>query len=119
MASKKAVTKKKKERLAKKRAAKQSQQALYESYKRAGRNLKSKRFVKGQRRLVKDHDHPHGECGNPGCTKCQGMSFRPYLKQGEPYNMPHKVYVKWMALPERMKEVERKRKHLDMFRGRV
>lgn len=119
MASRAAQTKKQKERLAKKRALKQQKAALYESYKRAGKNKLSKRFRRNQKKLVKDHDHPQGVCGNPGCEKCHGVSFRPYLKKGKPCDMPHRLYLKWQKLTPVQQKEEAEKKHLDYFRGRI
>jgi hypothetical protein len=70
--SKKAKSEAKKRRRAKKRARKAAQQALYESRKRAGINLKSKRVrLRAKRKkTLRTLRHRLGPCGNIGCHKC-------------------------------------------------
>ena len=70
--SKKCKAEAKKRRLAKKRARKAAQKALYEARMRAGQNSKSKRVkLRAKRsRLVKSRVHARGLCGNIGCSRC-------------------------------------------------
>lgn len=71
--SKKKKSESKERRKKEKAKRKAAQRALYESYKAAGQNGKSKRAVKSTRKLVKLFDHPFGPCGNVGCKKCAGV----------------------------------------------
>lgn len=59
-----------------KQKRKLQQQALYESYKRAGTNQKSKRNTLASKRArsVKTARHVALNCGNPSCRKC-GVPF--------------------------------------------
>lgn len=125
MASKKAQSKRKKERLKKKRALKQQRAALYASFKAAGKNKKSRRFKRGQmkKKLISDYDHLASACGNAGCEACNGVRFRPFLKKADkaeishkPHKMPHRLYLKWEKLPVEEKLAEMRKKHLDFFR---
>jgi hypothetical protein len=34
-------------------------------------------------------------CGNPGCTTCHDVHFRPFLKDGVPHRMPQWMYRTW------------------------
>jgi hypothetical protein len=53
-----------------KRSEKERQRALYESYKKAGSNRKSKIKKKGGRKTVKATRHAATKCGNVGCNAC-------------------------------------------------
>ena len=77
-------------------ARKQAKKALYESYAKAGANSKSKRNKqKSKKNLVSGVDHPDGECGNPGCKKCYGVNFAPFIKNGQPHQMPQWMWQRW------------------------
>jgi len=72
---KKSKTRQSEQRAKVKRARKEAQRAVYQSYKNAGTNKKSKRgVIKSKRaRKVGVVDHPNGRCYNHGCRKCQPM----------------------------------------------
>lgn len=53
-----------------KRSRKEQQRALYESYKKAGTNKKSKRSLASAKRTVKVNKHAIANCGNVGCSRC-------------------------------------------------
>lgn len=63
-----------KRRRAKKVARKAAQRALYEQWKKEGRNTKSKRVKLRAQRLrkktVRLARHREGPCGNVGCSLC-------------------------------------------------
>lgn len=63
-----------KRRRAKKVARKAAQRALYEQWKKEGRNTKSKRVKLRAQRLrkktVRLGRHREGPCGNIGCKRC-------------------------------------------------
>jgi hypothetical protein len=63
---------------------KEQQRALYESYKAAGTNKKSKRNIT-KKRVVKSSKHSTGNCGNVGCERssCFPELARPRM------NAPH------------------------------
>jgi len=94
VSKKRAAEKRRQQKFAKKQAKK----ALYESYANQGVNKKSKRFQKkGKKKLVSGIDHPLGPCGNPGCIKCFGINFEPFLRKGIPFRMPQWMYLRWKA----------------------
>ena len=72
--SKKSKNKAKLKRRSEKAARKAGQRARYESYIKAGTNIKSKRAQRqGKKKTARASNHPDGECGNPGCIKCHGI----------------------------------------------
>ena len=69
--SKKAKAESKERRLKEKRARKSMMQAQYETWRREGKNRKSKRFQQSSgKKLVKNAKHNIGYCGNLACDKC-------------------------------------------------
>lgn len=52
-----------------KRSEKERQRALYESYKKAGSNRKSKIKKKGGRKTIRATRHAITKCGNVGCGR--------------------------------------------------
>ena len=73
--SKKSKAKSKLKRLNQKRARKAGLQAQYESYKKEGRNRKSKRFRKNSKgNTVRGEKHTTLYCGNLGCLRCFDIS---------------------------------------------
>jgi hypothetical protein len=98
--SKKSKTKSKERRRKDKAARKAAQRAKYEGFMKAGKNTKSKRAVQSarKRRGITCISHPDGKCGNPGCTKCFGVHFRPFLSKGKPKGMPHWMWMRWDKL---------------------
>jgi hypothetical protein len=63
-----------------KRAKKERQQAVYDSYKLAGTNQKSKRTKLANKRSMKvgTKSHPDGACFNHGCERCQPELNSPF-----------------------------------------
>ena len=98
--SKKSKTKAKEKRKNQKAARKAAQRALYESYMKQGKNTKSKRARKNEKtaKKVSAISHPDGKCGNPGCIRCFGIHYRPFLQKGVPYRMPHWMWMRWSEL---------------------
>ncbi len=94
--SKKAKAKASRERLKKKRSAKDSMRQLYEGYRDSGKNTKSKRSRKKTSKVfhLSAISHPHGSCGNIGCIKCHKINFKPFLRKGKRYRMPHWMYLR-------------------------
>lgn len=91
----------KEKRKKEKRARKEATRTLYESYKRQGINTKSKRSKSKNKKsksatTTRKKNHAGGRCGNPGCIKCYGINFNPFLVNGKPQGMPHWMYQKWM-----------------------
>jgi len=82
---------------AKKRTLKEARRALYRRFADEGRNQKSKRNSLKTKRVqtIAGLDHPDGACGNIACTKCFERSYKGFLRDGQPHNMPHKVWVHW------------------------
>lgn len=80
---------------AKRKAAKRAQ---YETFKATGQNQKSKRVrLRVQRRsVVVRAKHPH-YCGNHACHVCFPIDFKPFLRDGEPHQMPQWMYRIWKA----------------------
>lgn len=76
---KKARTRRSEFRKKEKRARKERQRALYESYKTEGKNKKSKRTALGAKRnrQVNTKNHMLGTCGNVGCERCFPHLRRP------------------------------------------
>jgi hypothetical protein len=74
MAGKQKRLDQRKRRRAKKVARKLAQKALYEQWKREGRNTKSKRVKLRAKQLRKKKlrtaRHAGGPCGNIGCRRC-------------------------------------------------
>jgi len=105
-------TKSKEKRKEQKRARKNAQKALYESYMKQGKNTKSKRSTLNNKRKAKAISvvsHPDGACGNPGCAKCFGVFFGPFLCKGKAYRMPQWMFMKWDSLTkEERKSINRK-----------
>jgi hypothetical protein len=96
-------------RLKEKRAKKQSMQTIYQKWRDDGVNQKSKRARKNARKnLARNISHPDGPCGNPGCVRCHGIHFRPYLQDGVPVRMPQWMFIKWNQLT-----TEERRMHRD------
>lgn len=80
-----------------KKARKEAKQTLYESYKRQGNNTKSRRSKTKIKRVgPRKRIHPTGRCGNPGCIKCYGVFYGPFLKDGRPNKMPNWMWKRWM-----------------------
>lgn len=78
------------------RARKEARQAQYQRWSDQGINQKSKRQVKkAGRKGPRKRGHPLGKCGNPACQHCYGVNFEPFLKNGEPHNMPHWMYLEY------------------------
>jgi len=98
--SKKCKSASKEKRKAMKRARKAAMQAKYQAFREAGKNSKSKRcLLRGKKRkTARQVDHPYGKCGNPGCIKCFGIHFKPFLLKGKPHRMPHWMYLQWKKL---------------------
>jgi hypothetical protein len=97
--SKKSKKKAKLKRRSEKAARKAAQRARYEGYMKAGNNTKSKRSQRqGAKRTTRTRNHPNGPCGNPGCIKCHGIHFRPFLRCGTPLGMPNWMWRHWDAL---------------------
>lgn len=63
-----------------KRASKDRQNAVYEAYKAAGTNTKSKRTKLANKRSMKvgTVSHPDGPCFNHGCARCQPELNSPF-----------------------------------------
>lgn len=81
-----------------KRSRKAAQKAKYQAFRDAGNNQKSKRFRKNakMKSTLSTVSHPHGKCGNPGCTRCFGFFFSSFLDEnGVPRNMPHRMWLAW------------------------
>ena len=95
--SKKSKSKAKDKRKAEKRARKQAMKAKYQAFRDASKNTKSRRFLVSNKkgRSARIQDHPLGKCGNPGCIKCYGVSYRNFLVKGKPYRMPNWMYQRW------------------------
>ena len=68
--SKKSKARSKLKRLQQKQDRKAARKALYEAYKKAGQNTKSKRFRVNQKKVFKNLKHAVSFCGNLGCNKC-------------------------------------------------
>ena len=87
-------------RLREKRARRQSMQSQYERWRDEGRNRKdkSKRAKKAKRVLARNVSHPLGPCGNPGCTRCHGVRFKPFLQGLVPVGMPQWMWLRWNKL---------------------
>lgn len=98
--SKKSKTKAGLKRSAAKASRKANQKKLYEGYMKTGKNIKSKRAISVNNKNKKGRagNHPFGECGNPGCIKCYGVCFRPFLKDNQPKGMPHWMWLRWDGL---------------------
>jgi len=68
-----------KRRRSKKIARKAAQRALYEQWKKEGRNTKSKRVKLRAQRLrkktVRLQRHREGPCGNIGCKRCNPQNL--------------------------------------------
>lgn len=98
--SKKCKSAAKERRKAMKRARKQAMKAKYQAFKEAGKNTKSKRFAQRSKvkKTARSKSHPLGRCGNPGCIKCFGIHFKPFLLKGKPHRMPHWMYLRWIKL---------------------
>ena len=98
--SKKSKAASKKKRQAAKRARKSARQALYESYRDRGINSKSRRsrLNAKARNKMRSRTHPHGHCGNPGCIKCYGVHYKPFLVKGVPKSMPNWMWMRWSKL---------------------
>ncbi len=80
-------------------ARKASRQAQYERWRDLGINTKSKRQVKKGRKGPRMRRHAIGNCGNPGCIRCFGVGFGPFLdKLGAPFNMPHWMWRLWVSV---------------------
>ena len=75
---KKARTKRSEERKKLKRFKKSQKSALYQSYREAGKNQKSKRNKLSNRRSlqIRTKRHASGRCYNHGCTRCTGVLHR-------------------------------------------
>lgn len=98
--SKNAKAQSKKRRLDEKRSRKAAQRARYERYRLDGRNSKSRRSkAQGKAgKRAKIVDHPEGKCGNVGCVKCNGLSYRGFLNsQGNPDHMPQWMYQQFQT----------------------
>lgn len=94
--SKKSKNKAKIKRRNEKAARKAAQKARYESYMKTGTNRKSKRSQRKDGQVnVSTVSHPFGQCGNPGCMRCYGVHFKPFLKNGKPSNMPQWMWLRW------------------------
>lgn len=76
--SKSSKARSKQKRLQEKRARKQANKARYAALKSSGQNTKSVRFMRNSKakKLVKTVDHPLGNCGNIGCSKCSPRLLR-------------------------------------------
>jgi hypothetical protein len=96
--SKKSKKKAKLKRRNEKAARKAAQRARYEGYMRAGNNTKSKRSQRKSKKGGRAKNHPLGECGNPGCTKCYGVHFRPFFKNNKPHGMPQWMWLRWSSM---------------------
>ena len=75
-----ALAKRRKRRLSEKRARKAAAKALYEQWKKEGRNTKSKRVKLRAREAKKHHKvrlqrHRHGSCTNIGCKHCNPAPY--------------------------------------------
>ena len=104
--SKKSKKKTKEKNQKAKRARKDAQRALYESFKNQGINTKSKRArktSKSKRKMVDGINHPNGACGNQGCIKCHGVHMKPFLRKGKPHRMPHWMYKLWLVHGDNIK----------------
>ncbi len=99
--SQKSKNRRKVKRLADKRAKKAAMKALYQSYRDAGKNSLSKRAKKSNTKAkgrIATTKHNTDQCGNPGCIRCQGINFNPFLdKEGKPTkgSMPHWIWLMW------------------------
>lgn len=95
--SKKTKAKSKLKRRSEKAARKAAQRAKYESFMKAGKNTKSKRFqLKTSRSYkIRPRTHPNGKCGNVGCMKCHGIPFHRFLRNKIPYKMPQWMWLKF------------------------
>lgn len=101
MAGKGARSRSKAKRKREKDARKAAKKALYESYKNAGRNSKSKRY----RQNVKMHagpkprNHSEGPCGNHACQECFPSSFPQYRRKDGSVmpGTPHWVFLRMVA----------------------
>ena len=85
-------------RLKEKRNRKAVMQAQYQKFKEQGKNTKSKRSKRKASKAksgITNINHPNGRCGNPGCIKCFGINFNPFLYKGKPLGMPCWMYLKW------------------------
>ena len=97
--SKSSKSKSKDERRKAKRARKQAMIAKYQKWRDESKNNKSKRSMrKGSAKKLSTISHPDGKCGNIGCTKCFSINFKPFLVDGVPHKMPHRMYIRWQAL---------------------
>jgi len=105
--SRKSKSKSKEKRRKEKRARRQAMRAKYEAFRIAGKNTKSKRFAarSKKRKTLKLSTHPLGKCGNSGCQKCFGISFRNFLRDGKPYRMPQKMFLAWKKLRVETKDL--------------
>lgn len=99
--SQKTKNRRKIKRLADKRAKKAAMKTLYESYRDTGKNTLSRRNKKANMKAksrVATVRHATSQCGNPGCRRCQGVNFGPFLnKEGKPEGMPQWMYQLWAA----------------------
>lgn len=86
----------KEKRKLEKKARKDSQRALYASYRDHGQNQKKGRaYHKANKRGVSDHA-VGGRCGNIGCIRCSGISFTAFLdRAGVPRGMPQWMFQIW------------------------
>jgi hypothetical protein len=79
MAGKQKRSEARQRRRSEKRAKKAAKKALYEMWKRAGTNTKSKRVKLRAKRIAKTKvrlvRHGGGPCGNVGCRKCNPTSW--------------------------------------------
>jgi isoaspartyl peptidase/L-asparaginase-like protein (Ntn-hydrolase superfamily) len=75
--SKKSKKAAKAKRLQKKRARRAANKARYEEMRLAGKNSKSKRFLKKSKtaKLANTISHPEGKCGNVGCVACDPLKI--------------------------------------------
>lgn len=88
----------KEKRLKEKRARKDAMRSLYKKYAEQGRMKGSKRAKKAKKKPISMISHPEGACGNPGCRKCFGVNYKPFLnKLGKPENMPRWMYISWLG----------------------
>lgn len=93
--SKKAKSRSRKKRLEEKRKRKSEKKALYEGYAARGRNSKSKRYTLKAKQGIRfrAERHKHGDCGNVGCIRCQGINFKLFMTDNGP-KLPPKYWLR-------------------------
>lgn len=69
-------SKRREERRLTKRLRRQAMKEKYAAFAVAGKVKRKGLTRRGNKRLVKDHKHPNGPCGNAGCSACHPIRLK-------------------------------------------